>query len=116
MLHIVQLFSSPHLSEALLSRECVRIGWPATAAKGRLGAPYFSWEKNQRDAALGPPPSTLSAPLQPFTRCRDLAVPELPQSSREEEGALEELLFDCAESWVGCREAERRRGGGKFVL
>lgn len=55
MLHIAQLFSSPHLSEALLSRECVRIGWPATAAKGRLGAPYFSWEKNQRDAALGPP-------------------------------------------------------------
>lgn len=42
-----QLFSAPHLSEALLPRECVRIGWLANAAKGRLGAPYFSWEKSE---------------------------------------------------------------------
>lgn len=77
VLHIAQLFSSPHLSEALLSRECVRIGWLATAAKGRLGAPYFSWEKNQRDAAVPPlqPPhhplhSAGTLPFQSFLRAQ----------------------------------------------
>lgn len=46
-MYLTQLFSAPHLSEALLSRECVRIGWLGNAAKGRLGAPYFSWEKSE---------------------------------------------------------------------
>lgn len=62
--YLTQLFSAPHLSEALLSKECVRIGWLANAAKGRLGAPYFSWEKSE-GCSVRPPP--LSPPTQSLT-------------------------------------------------
>lgn len=71
-MYLTQLFSAPHLSEALLSRECVRIGWLANAAKGRLGAPYFSWEKSE-GCSMCP----LLHGHSPFTRHRDLALPDL---------------------------------------
>lgn len=63
-MYLAQLFSAPHLSEALLSRECVRIGWPANAAKGRLGAPYFSWEKSEGCSVRHPPSYMVAHPLQ----------------------------------------------------
>lgn len=71
-MYLTQLFSAPHLSEALLPRECVRIGWLANAAKGRLGAPYFSWEKSE-GCIVWPRLLTRS----PCTRHRDLVLPEL---------------------------------------
>jgi len=69
--YLTQLFSASHLSEALLSRECVRTGWLANAAKGRLGAPYFSWEKSEGCRA---PPLLLSS-HSPFTEHTDGALP-----------------------------------------
>lgn len=70
-LYLTQLFSAPHLSEALLSRECVRIGLLVNAAKGRLGAPYFSWEKSE-GCSVRP----LLHGCSPFSRHRDLALVE----------------------------------------
>lgn len=80
-LQLKQLFSAPHLSEALLSRECVRIGWMVNAAKGRLGAPYFSWEKSE-----GCNVRPLLHGCSPFSRRRDLAL--LEQLLRDESQRL----------------------------
>lgn len=106
-LYLTQLFSAAHLSEALLSRECVRIGWLVSAAKGRLGAPYFSWEKSE-GCSVRP----LLHSRSPFTRHRDLALAELLLraecvSLRRAEGTGR-LLFDCAET--GWAAAERVGG------
>ena len=66
--YLTQLFSAAHLSEALLSRECVRIDWMVNAAKGRLGGPYFSWEKSEGCSVYS---------RSPCKRRRDLALPAL---------------------------------------
>lgn len=110
-MYLRQLFSAPHLSEALLSRECVRIGWLANAAKGRLGAPYFSWEKSEGCSA-----SPLRHGRPPFTRRRDLALPELllraESASLRRAKGTGQLLFDCAESgWAAGREGGQRKMG-----
>lgn len=55
-MYLTQLFWATHLSEALLSRECVRIGRLVNTARGRLGAPYFSREKSE-GCSLWPPPA-----------------------------------------------------------
>lgn len=113
-MYLTQLFSAPHLSEALLSRECVRIGWLATAAKGRLGAPYFSWEKSE-GCSVRPP--LLLHSRSPFTRHRDLVLPELllraESASLQRAKGIRQLLFDCAESgWAAEREGF---GGGRKI-
>ena len=113
-LYLTQLFSATHLSEALLSRECVRIGWLASAAKGRLGAPYFSWEKSE-GCSVRP----LLHSHSPFTRHRDIALLELllraePPSPQRAEGTGQ-LFFDCTETgWAAAREgASGKMGAGQ---
>lgn len=71
---LTRLFSAPHLSGALLSGECVRNGWLASAAKGRLEAPYFSWEKNQTDAPQPPRPLLLLNTHSPPAKHTGLAL------------------------------------------
>lgn len=118
-MYLTQLFSAPHLSEALLSRECVRIGWPATAAKGRLGAPYFSREKSE-GCSVRPPPTHSLTLYKAQGTCPPRASSEGPSSQARSAKGIRQLLFECgAPGWaaerVGCRGKfvwdNRRRGG-----
>lgn len=113
-MYLTQLFSALHLSEALLSRECVRIGWLATAAKGRLGAPYFSWEKSE-GCSVHPPSYTVAHPLQGTGTLsfQSFFWGPSPQACKELKASDSFCLI--VQSLGGLLRERGWRGRGKFV-